>query len=136
VRELRELRELVERLLGRPSAGLDDPAEVERLLRERFRFLEERQGFELAGSSRLEDGAVAAYANRPARRGVAVFARRSRGVWAGVGTLADDGHVPPVNRETVGRGVWREVRRVDLEGERSLDDAVAQVAALLGGSRD
>ena len=129
------MRELVERILGRSAAASDDPAEVERLLRERFRFLEERQGFVLAASRRLEDGALAAYANRPARRGVAVFARRSRGVWAGVGTLPEDGQVPPVNRETVGRGVWREVLRVDVDEHRSLDDALAQVAASLGGTR-
>ena len=129
------MRELLGRLLGKAAGERDEPAEVERLLRERFRFLEERQGFELAGSTRLDDGAVAAYANRPARRGVAVFARRTRGVWAGVGTLAEDGEVPPVNRETVARGVWREVQRADVGDEQSLDEALARVAASLGGTR-
>jgi hypothetical protein len=123
----------LDRLLGRTAEG--DPAAVERAVRERFRFLEERQGYELAESSRLPDGAVAAYANRPARRAVAVFARKSRGAWVGVGTLSEDGRVPPVNRETVGSGIWREVRRVDVDEERSLDQALDDVAASLGDTR-
>ncbi len=129
----RPIEELRDRLLGRGRAERD-PAVAERLVRERFRFLESRLGFELVESSRLDDGAVAAYANRPARRGVAVFARGSRGAWVGVGTLTEDGDVPPVNKETVRRGIWREVRRVDLADERSLDEALADVAASLGGS--
>ena len=121
----------LDRLLGRAAAG--DPAAVERAVRERFRFLEERQGYELAASSRVEDGAIAAYANRPARRGIAIFARRSKGAWVAVGALADDGRVPPVTRETVGSGIWREVRRVDVDEERSLDQALDDVAASLRG---
>jgi hypothetical protein len=124
------LGRLVDR--GGPAA---EPAAVERVVRERFRFLEERQGFELAGSSLLDDGAVAAYANRPAGRSVAVFARRGRGVWAGVGVLDDDGRVPPVNGETLARGLWREVRRVDLDDRRTLTDAIAEAAASLGDRR-
>jgi hypothetical protein len=128
------VRDFVDRLLGRDATS-GDPAVVERRLRERFKFLEERQGFELAVSTRLPDGAVAAYANRPARRGVAIFARRRRGAWAGVGTLPEDGRIPPVNRETVERGIWREVRRVDLDDERSLEDALDDLAASLGDRR-
>ena len=128
------MRRILENLRA-AAAPADDPAAVERTLRRRFRFLEERQGFELAESSRLADGAVAAYANRPAGRGVAIFARRTRGVWAGVGTLAEDGRVPPVNRDTVGRGIWREIKRVDIDDESSLDEALDTLAASLGGTR-
>jgi hypothetical protein len=128
------LGQTVGRLVER-GGDADDPAAVERVVRERFRFLEERQGFELAGSSLLDDGVVAAYANRAAGRSVAVFARRGRGVWAGVGVLEDDGGVPPVNRETLARGIWREVRRVDLDDERTLTDAIADAAASLGDRR-
>ena len=130
------MREILDRFLGREAPDPDDSAELERLLRARFRFLEERQGFELAGSSTLDDGgAVAAYANRAAGRGVAIFARRTRGVWAGVGRLAANGEVPPVNRETVASGVWREVGRIDVDDQRSLDEALVRVAATLGGTR-
>jgi hypothetical protein len=122
----------LDRLLGRVDEG--DPAAVERALRARFRFLEERKGFAFAASNRLADGAVTAYANRPARRGVAIFARRSKGAWAGVGTIPEDGPIPPVTRETVRRGLWREVRRVDLHEERTLDEALDDLAASLGGT--
>ena len=129
------MKDVLDRLLGRVEVETA-PAVVERAVRERFRFLEERQGFELAESRRLEDGAVAGYANRPAGRAVVVFARRSRGAWAGVGTLADDGSLTPVNRETVARGIWREVRRVELgEEAETLDDALSLLAASLGGTR-
>ena len=128
------MRRILESLRA-AAAPADDPAVVERTLHRRFRFLEERQGFELAESSRLEDGAVAAYANRPARRGVAIFARRTKGAWAGVGTLAEDGRVPPVNRETVERGIWREVKRVDIDEESSLEEALDTLATSLGGTR-
>jgi hypothetical protein len=120
----------LDRLLGRVDEG--DAAAVERALRRRFKFLEERQGFELAASTRLDDGAVAAYANRPARRGVAIFARRNKGAWAGVGTIPEEGPIPPVTRETVGRGVWREVRRVEVDDQRTLEKALDDLAASLG----
>ena len=123
----------LDRFLGRVQEG--DAAAVERALRERFKFLEERKGFELAASSRLDDGAVAAYANRAARRGVAIFARRSKGAWAGVGSIPEEGPIPPVNRETVGRGIWREVSRVDVDDERTLDQALDDLAASLGDRR-
>jgi hypothetical protein len=127
------LNVLVARLAA--SRAPDDPAAVEWLVRERFRFLEERQGFELTESRRLDDGAVAAYANRAARRSVAVFARRSRGVWMGIGIVADEGPVPPVNRETVDQGLWRELHRVDLGPDRTIADALAEAAASLGDRR-
>ena len=124
---------LLERLRG--GGGATQPAAVERLLHERFRFLEERQGFELARSKRLDDGAVAAYANRPARRGLVVFAREGRGAWAGVGSLGEDGVLPPINRETVEQGLWRELRRVDLRsGRESLDEALTALARSLGAT--
>ncbi len=122
----------LDRLLGRVDEG--DPAAVERALRERFRFLEERKGFEVAASTRLADGAVTAYANRPARRGVAIFARRGKGAWAGVGAIPEDGPIPPVTRETVRSGLWCEVRRVDLHEERTLDQALDDLAASLGAT--
>ncbi len=120
---------LFERLLGGSRAQ-----GIERALRERFRFLEERQGFELAESRALSDGALAAYRNRPARRALVVFAREGRGAWAGSGALADDGTLRPLNREALRRGEWRELRRVDLGAQvRTLDDAVAGLARALGG---
>jgi hypothetical protein len=122
----------LDRLLGRVAEG--DPAAVQRAVRERFRFLEERKGFAFAASNLLADGAVTAYANRPARRGIAIFARRGRGAWAGVGTIPEDGPIPPVTRETVRRGLWREVRRVDLHERRTLDEALDDLAASLGGT--
>ena len=117
-------------------AGNEEPAAVERMLRERFRFLEERQGFELARSMRLRDGAAVAYANRPAGRGVVVFARRGRGTWAGVGTLDETGELRPLDRSSVERGEWRELRRIELGSDvRSLRDAIAGLAGSLGGLR-
>jgi hypothetical protein len=123
----------LDRLLGRVDEG--DAAAVERALRERFKFLEERQGFALAATARLDDGAVAAFANRPARRGIAIYARRSKGAWAGVGTIPEEGPIPPVTRETVGRGIWREVSRVDVDDDRTLDQALDDLAASLGDRR-
>ncbi len=120
---------LVERLLGR---GREEG--IERALRERFRFLEERQGFELAESRALADGALAAYRNRPAGRALVVFAREGRGAWAGAGELTDDGTLRPLNRDALRRGDWRELRRVDLGAHAAtLEDAVAGLARALGG---
>ncbi|MBD0317955.1 MAG: hypothetical protein ICV71_05470 [Thermoleophilia bacterium] len=117
--------------------GEADPAAIERMLRERFRFLEERQGFELARSKRIGDGAAVAYANRAARRAVVVFARRGRGAWAGVAPLRAGGTLRPLDRAAVERGDWRELQRVDLGTEtRSLDEAIARLARSLGGGRD
>lgn len=132
----RDLGSLFERLRERgakPKAA--DPAGVEATLRESFRFLEERQGFELAQAKTLPDGAVAAYENRPAGRAIAIFARERRGAWAGVTSIDEGAPLPPVNRETVKRGVWRELRRVDLDGERDLAAALADLASSLGGRR-
>jgi hypothetical protein len=131
---LATLGDAVDRLLGQRRAS-EEPAAVERLVRARFRFLEERQGFELAVSTPLDDGAVAAYVNHAAHRAVAVFARRTRGVWTGIGAVPEDGRVPPVNRETIADGLWREFRRVDLAGDRSLADALDEAAASLGDRR-
>jgi hypothetical protein len=111
-----------------------EPAAVERLLRERFRFLEERQGFELARSRRLADGAAVAYANRPAGRGVVIFARSTRGAWAGVGALAPDGELKPLDREAIARGEWRELRRIDVNPGEPLDEALTGLALALGGT--
>jgi len=118
-----------------PKARSAEPTGVEALLRETFRFLEEHQGFELAQAKTLPDGAVAAYENRPAGRAIAVFARRDRGAWAGVTRIEQGAPLPPVNRDTVKRGVWRELRRVDVDGERDLAAALADLASALGGRR-
>ena len=130
------MRELLDRLRERARAPkADNPAGVEALLRETFRFLEEHQGYELAQAKTLPDGAVAAYENRPAHRAIAVFARRDRGAWAGVTRIDEGAPLPPVNRDTVQRGVWRELRRVDVDGERDLAAALADLASALGGRR-
>ena len=128
------MRELFDRLRERAQAPKPAKAGgVEETLRETFRFLEEHQGFELAQAKTLPDGAVAAYANRPARRAIAIFARRERGAWAGVTRIEEGAPLPPVNRETVQRGVWRELRRVDVDAERDLPAALADLASSLGG---
>jgi hypothetical protein len=113
----------------------DDSTGVEAVLRETFHFLEEHQGFELAQAMTLPDGAVAAWENRPAGRAIAVFARRDRGAWAGVTRLEQGEPLPPVNRDTVKRGIWRELRRVDVDAERDLAAALADLASALGGRR-
>ena len=126
---------VLDRLLARVG-GEEEPAALERMLRERFRFLEERQGFELMRSKRLEDGAAVAYANRPARRGIVVFARRGRGAWAGTARLDAGDTLRPLDRAAVERGEWRELRRVDLGREtESLADAISRLAGSLGGGR-
>jgi hypothetical protein len=128
------VRELFDRLRERaPKRG--EPAGVEKALRESFRFLEETQGFELAQAKTLPDGAIAAYANRPARRAIAIFARRGRGAWAGVTRIEEGAPLPPVNRDTVKRGVWRELRRIDVDDERDLPAALEDLASSLGGRR-
>ncbi len=125
---------LIDRLVER-LAGPDNPAAIERKLREQFSFLEERQGFEVARAKRLEDGAAVAYANRPARRGIVIFARRGRGAWAGVAPLDESGELRPLDRGAVERGEWRELRRVDAPDEEHLGAAVTHLARSLGGSR-
>ena len=130
------MRELLDRLRERARAPkADNPSGVEAVLRETFRFLEEHQGYELAQAKTLPDGAVAAYENRAAHRAIAVFARRDRGAWAGVTRIDEGASLPPVNRDTVKRGVWRELRRVDVDGERDLAAALADLASALGGRR-
>jgi hypothetical protein len=130
------MREILDRLRERASGMTSrGPSGLEETLLESFRFLEEHQGFELAKAKALPDGAVAAYANRPAGRAIAVFARRDRGAWAGVTRIEEGTPLPPVNRDTVQRGVWRELRRVDVDEERDLPAALSDLAAALGGPR-
>lgn len=132
----RDRGSLLDRLRERAQAPRSaDAGGVEAALRESFRFLEEHQGFELTQAKTLPDGAVAAYANRPAHRAIAVFARRGRGAWAGVTRIEGDAPLPPVNRDTVKRGVWRELRRVDVDDERDLPAALEDLASALGGRR-
>jgi hypothetical protein len=116
--------------------GEAEPAAIERMLRKQFRFLEERQGFELTRAKRLGDGAAVAYANKPARRAVVVFARRGRGAWAGVAPLGAGDTFRRLDRAAVERGEWRELRRVDLGTEaESLGEAISRLAGSLGGGR-
>ena len=125
---------VLDRLKARVG-GEAEPAAIERMLRERFRFLEERQGFELTRSKRLGDGAAVAYANRPARRGIVVFARRGRGAWAGMAPLDAGDSFRRLDRAAVERGDWRELRRVDLGTEtESLREAISRLADSLGDS--
>ena len=126
---LDRLRELV-------AAERSGASRLEKTLRERFAFLEERQGFELARSEPLPDGARVAYKNVPAGRAVAVYAREGRGVWAGVGHLDPEGRLRPVTRETLERGEWRPLAKVDVDPEtESLENAIETLAAKVGGPR-
>jgi hypothetical protein len=116
----------------------DDPldtAVVERTLLERFAFLEEEKGFELARSERLPDGARAAYKNLPAGQAIMIFARATRGAWAGVGQLDAAGRLRPVNRDTIELGEWRPLAAVDIGSVETLDDAIETLALAVGGTR-
>jgi hypothetical protein len=109
---------------------------VEKTLQERFAFLERKQGFELARSERLADGARVAYKNVPAGRAVAVYARAGRGAWAGVGELDPAGRLRPVNRETIQRGHWRPLGKVNVgEETATLEEAIDKLAGKVGGPR-
>ena len=124
---------LAERLRDLVTGGSAE-ATLERKLRERFSFLEQRQGFQLARSEPLPDGARVAYKNVPAGRAVAVYARAGRGAWAGVGELDPEGRLRPVNRETIERGHWRSIAKVDVgEETETLEEAIEQLAGRVGG---
>jgi hypothetical protein len=128
VNALERLRALVERR--------DEPAPVERTLTHRFQFLVEEQGFELARSDTLRDGAIAAYKNVPARRAVMVLARADRGVWAGVGRLDETGQMSALDRNAIADGRWRPLGTVNLGPTvHSLEDAIERLAELLRTSR-
>jgi hypothetical protein len=128
VSALDRLRALIERS--------DEPAPVERTLTQRFQFLVEEQGFELARSDSLGDGAMAAYKNVPARRAVMVLARAEKGVWAGVGRLDEAGQMSALDRHAIEEGRWRPLGTVNLGATvHSLEDAIERLAELLRTSR-
>jgi hypothetical protein len=125
---LDRVRTLVERT--------NQPTPVERKLRERFRFLVEEQGFELARSDTLHNGAMAAYKNVPARRAVMVLARRGKGVWAGIGALDEAGRMAALDRHAIEQGRWRPLGTVNLgAGVDSLDEAIERLAETLRSKR-
>ena len=107
--------------------GTHEGGPVERTLRERFQFLVEEQGFELARLDTLGDGAIAAYKNVPAGRAVMVFARAKKGAWAGIGPLDPAGRMTTLDREALEQGQWRRLGEVPLGvGVRTLDEAIEE----------
>jgi hypothetical protein len=121
--------------LRRPPKARPRLSDVERTLRERFAFLEQQQGFELARSEPLPDGARVAYKNVPAGQAIVVFARAARGVWAGIGPLDSAGRLRPVNREAIEIGEWRAIGAIDIASVETLHDAIESLALALGGNR-
>jgi hypothetical protein len=122
----------VRALVERPNA----PTPVERTLRERFRFLVEEQGFELARSDAIRGGAMAAYKNVPARRAVMVLARGGKGVWAGIGSLDDAGRMAALDRHAIEQGRWRPLGAINLGSTvHSLDEAIERLAESLRSTR-
>jgi hypothetical protein len=127
---------MLDRLREVVSAERSETPRVERTLRKRFVFLEERRGFRFVRSEALADGARVAYKNVPAGRAIVIYARASRGAWAGVGRLDPEGRLRPVTRETIERGEWRLLAKVALGSEsKSLDEAIETLAAKVGGRR-
>jgi hypothetical protein len=116
--------------------GTHEGGPVERTLRERFQFLVEEQGFELARLDTLGDGAIAAYKNVPARRAVMVLARAKKGAWAGIGPLDDAGRMSALDQRAVAEGRWRPLAAVDLDEKvPSLDVAIERLAESVRGGR-
>jgi hypothetical protein len=119
------LRALIERAEGESVA-------VEGALQNRFRFLVDEQGFELARSDRLSDGAIAAYKNLPARRAVMILAREGKGAWAGIGALDSAGRMTALDRDAIEQGRWRPLAEVRLgTGIDSLEKAIERLAESL-----
>ena len=128
------IRERLATIVGRPESG---PAPLERMLRKRFHFLVEEQGFELARTDALKNGAIAAYKNVPARRAVMVLAREDKGAWAGIGPLDDAGRLTTLDRHAIEQGRWRPLGEVNLgsSGVRSLHEAIDRLAESLRRTR-
>jgi hypothetical protein len=127
------LLDRVSTLIGRAGA---ETAPIERTLRQRFNFLVEEQGFELARTDALGNGAIAAYKNVPARRAVMVLARADKGVWAGIGPLDDAGRIPTLDRQAIEQGRWRPLGTVNLDsGVRNLEEAIERLAESLRRTR-
>jgi hypothetical protein len=123
---------LRDRLRALADRGAAEPGAVEETLRDHFRFLVEDQGFEMARSDRLPDGAMAAYKNVPARRAVIVFARAGKGAWAGIGSLDSAGRMKALDQEAIEQGQWRPLGQVHLgSGVGSLREAIERLAESL-----
>jgi hypothetical protein len=127
------IRDRLGTILGHAESG---PAPVERMLRRRFHFLVEEQGFELVRTDALANGAIAAYKNVPARRAVMVLARADKGVWAGIGPLDDTGRLTTLDRRGIEQGRWRPLGEVNLgSGVRTLEEAIERLAESLRRTR-
>jgi hypothetical protein len=103
---------LLERITGRRAVT---PEAVERALAAAFAFLVDEDGFELTTHERFDDGASLGYRNRRAGVGILVRARKSEGVWGGIGSLDGAGRLRPLNLETFELGHWRDLVTVGVE---------------------
>jgi hypothetical protein len=103
---------ILERLTGRRAVT---PEAVEHALAAAFGFLVDEDGFELATHERYDDGASLGYRNRRAGVGIIVRARKSEGVWGGIGSLDGAGRLRPLNLETYELGHWRDLETVGVE---------------------
>jgi hypothetical protein len=103
---------LLDRLTGRRAVT---PEGVEHALAAAFGFLVDEDGFELATHERFEDGAALGYRDRRAGVGIIVRARKSEGVWGGIGSLDGSGRLRPLNLETYELGHWRDLATVGVE---------------------
>jgi hypothetical protein len=117
---------LRERLTGRRAVT---PEAVEHALAAAFGFLVEEDGFELATHERFDDGASLGYRDRRAGVGIIVRARKSEGVWGGIGSLDGAGRLRPLNLETYELGHWRDLATVGVEYPDG-DDLFVSVLAL------
>jgi hypothetical protein len=75
----------------------------------------DEDGFELTTHERFDDGASLGYRNRRAGVGILVRARKSEGVWGGIGSLDGAGRLRPLNVETFELGHWRDLATVGVE---------------------
>jgi hypothetical protein len=114
------------RLTGRRAVT---PEAVEHALAAAFGFLVEEDGFELATHERFDDGASLGYRDRRAGVGIIVRARKSEGVWGGIGSLDGAGRLRPLNLETYELGHWRDLATVGVEYPDG-DDLFVSVLAL------
>jgi hypothetical protein len=103
---------LLDRLTGRRAVT---PEAVEHALAAAFGFLVDEDGFELATHERFDDGASLGYRDRRAGVGIIVRARKSEGVWGGIGSLDGAGRLRPLNLETYELGHWRDLETVGVE---------------------
>jgi hypothetical protein len=105
------------------------PRAVEQAIATAFDFLVADDGFELATSERFDDGASVGYRDRAAGVAVLVRARRTEGVWGGIGSLDADGRLRPLTFETYQLGHWRDIEALGIEYPES-DDLFVAILAL------